>query len=285
MNSPADWTASALFSPSKARAQQAQAKDWAFVEAWLAKRYGKRIPTFERNEDTLQALLTLATLNENADEQRVLIEKVEKTALQATAKRAQGDDEHYGSLLNSMGDGGCHALSTLAESAVLLGSSDTSQAAENICVLTAKQFELAAQVQKVNVQHLALQREHARLQALLEDLSQDSFSAPSEMAEQTAEWTRSTKHMKAKITEYEERLGALRSAPSPSPSVEEVKRSVDELQVQRTRLSELSTELSAFESLPADTNGARTKLENTRTGLRTLTTRRDGLFEALVDSR
>lgn len=76
------WTASALFSPSKARQQQAQAKDWSFVDAWLQRRYGtKSVPAFERNEDTLQALLALATLNESADEQRNLVHRIHKAAL------------------------------------------------------------------------------------------------------------------------------------------------------------------------------------------------------------
>lgn len=39
MDSDADWAASALFSPSKARIAQAQARDWGFVDSWLAKRY------------------------------------------------------------------------------------------------------------------------------------------------------------------------------------------------------------------------------------------------------
>lgn len=284
-SSPGDWTASALFSPSKARAQQAQAKDWAFVEAWLAKKYGKRIPTIERNEETLQALLTLATLNESADEQRALIERVEKTTLQATTKPTQASDACYGSLLRDLDDGGNEALVALAESAVLLGSSDVSEGADRICALSVEQFELDAQVERVNTQRVALEREHVRLQAILEDLRRPSFIAPDNIGEQTADWTRSTKHTKAKITEYEERLGVLRSAPSPSPFIEDVLRSQEDLKIQRARLSELSTELSAFDSLPSDARGARARLENARGELRKLTTRRDELFEGLVESR
>lgn len=72
----------ALFSPSKARQQQAQAKDWVFVESWLSRKYyPKPVPTFERNEETLQALMTLVAFNERADEERELLEKVERQAL------------------------------------------------------------------------------------------------------------------------------------------------------------------------------------------------------------
>ncbi len=75
------WTAGALFSPSKARHQQAQAKDWAYVETWLAKKYAPRaVPAFERNDDTLQALLMQANSNEAADLERDLIDRVEQNA-------------------------------------------------------------------------------------------------------------------------------------------------------------------------------------------------------------
>ena len=88
MDSDADWAASALFSPSKARIAQAQARDWGFVDSWLAKRYsGKRVPAFEKSEDTLEALLTLATLNESADEQRQAVDRVEQSALSGLEKQ------------------------------------------------------------------------------------------------------------------------------------------------------------------------------------------------------
>jgi hypothetical protein len=71
----------ALFSPSKARQQQAQAKDWVFVDSWLSKKYHpKGVPAFERNEETLQSLMTLVAFNERADEEQNLVEKVEREA-------------------------------------------------------------------------------------------------------------------------------------------------------------------------------------------------------------
>ena len=78
-----DWAATGLFSPSKARQQQAAAKDWSYVDGWLARKYHpKPVPRFERNDDTLQALLALAAFNEKADEEEELVERVEKAALE-----------------------------------------------------------------------------------------------------------------------------------------------------------------------------------------------------------
>lgn len=61
----------ALFSPSKAAAQRAQAQDWHAIDVWLSSKYqGRSVPTFERNEDTLKILLDLVAANERGDEER-----------------------------------------------------------------------------------------------------------------------------------------------------------------------------------------------------------------------
>jgi HAUS augmin-like complex subunit 1 len=75
-------TAADLFSPSKARQQRAQAQDWAQIESWLSYKYtGRPIPTFERNEETLKALRELCVANERADEEKAVLERVEREAL------------------------------------------------------------------------------------------------------------------------------------------------------------------------------------------------------------
>jgi HAUS augmin-like complex subunit 1 len=73
----------AIFSPSQARQQLAQAKDWNYVDTWLSTHYsGRPAPPFERNPETLKALLALAAHNEAADEERDLLQKLESKALQ-----------------------------------------------------------------------------------------------------------------------------------------------------------------------------------------------------------
>ena len=73
MDADVSLPASALFSPSKARQQRALAQDWAHVDSWLSSRYAGRIPSFERNEDTLKELLALVAANERADEEQELV--------------------------------------------------------------------------------------------------------------------------------------------------------------------------------------------------------------------
>ena len=84
-----DWTAS-HFSPSKARQRRAQAKDWEFIEFWLEKKFApKPVPSFERNEETLRALLELASFNDAADEEAALISEVHEVALKELQEQEQ----------------------------------------------------------------------------------------------------------------------------------------------------------------------------------------------------
>jgi HAUS augmin-like complex subunit 1 len=75
-------TPSDLFSPSKARQQRARAQDWAHIDSWLSYKYaGRTVPAFERNEETLKVLRELSMANERADEERAVMERVEREAL------------------------------------------------------------------------------------------------------------------------------------------------------------------------------------------------------------
>src|SRR4051812_16762721 len=84
----------AIFSPSVARAAASTAKDWAYVDAWIKRQYvhlsnpdpnshnyPSRPPTFERNADTLEALLALIAANEAADDERDRLAGLEAAAL------------------------------------------------------------------------------------------------------------------------------------------------------------------------------------------------------------
>lgn len=58
-----------LLSPTAARNLALTAKDWAAVSGWLAEKYAPSpVPAFERNDETLRALLALAECNRGADE-------------------------------------------------------------------------------------------------------------------------------------------------------------------------------------------------------------------------
>ena len=286
MDNGSDWSASALFSPSKARVQQAQAKDWASVDAWLFKRYAsKQLPNFERNEETLEALLTLATMNENADEQRSHVDRIEKAALQAYSIRKStiADDTHH-LLLSSLEDR--EHLDALAEVAVSLNSKDASVSAMATALvdLTSQQFAVEQRVQRAEAQLQDIQSEQEKMKSLLEELNQDAYHPPTDLSEQTAGRIRDTKQLKAKVGEYDERLAGLRLAQPRTARIEDITLQVEDLETHQSRLGELNAELKAYQSLPTDAEAAHAELEVAREELRRFTSERDGLFEGLVDN-
>lgn len=281
MDSPGEWHANALLSPSKARAQQAQARDWASVESWLSKHYSKRQPSFERNEETLQAFLSLATVNEDADDQRALCEKLQRAAIQTQAAGPL-EGQPFAGLLDGLDASGLSALESMAEIAVRLNSADTASMARHISRLTADDFELAEQCRRADAQREALDREQDRLQDLVSELQSNVFQAGDHVQQEISDWTRDTKHLKAKLCEYEERLSAPFSVPSPT--LEDMTKQQASLAAQRKRLQALEEDLTAFHSLPTDYKAAKARLESTRAELAHLVAKRERLFESLVQS-
>ncbi|CAK7234053.1 hypothetical protein SBRCBS47491_008820, partial [Sporothrix bragantina] len=87
----------AIFSPSIARLASSAAKDWNYVDTWLSTRFPGRNspPPFERNPETLKALVTLAALNETVDEDRALVASVEASALHTLAQAQATIDGAY----------------------------------------------------------------------------------------------------------------------------------------------------------------------------------------------
>lgn len=289
MDSEADWAANALFSPSKARIVQAQARDWGFVDTWLSKRYGgKRLPTFERNEETLEALLTLATLNGGADEQRSVVDRVEHAALSGfEAQRSGISEDVYQAVVRNLDQKGNENLETLAKIALILNApsrASITDLATSSIDLQNERFDLSQQQARLQDQKAALQREANRLKSLLREIKDDAFRPAPDLVEQTVEWTRGSKHLKAKVGEYDDRLNALRSTVPPPVTIEQVAQQSAQFQAQRTQLLGLEAELKAYQSLPTNAREAKAILEQSRDELRRLSQRRDRLFEELVPS-
>ena len=282
MDDTSDWTATGLFSPSKAKVHQAQAKEWAYLDSWLAKR-SRRVPTFERNEETLQALMSLATLNDAADEQRSGVDRVEKAAFSALQKRGEASVEGLHELVLDRLETKS-ALDTLASLAVLLETPISSALAIGTAVvdLNDAQFVAAQQILRTDFQLQALKAEQDRVKTLLANLKDESLIASPDLPVQTSEWTRSSKHLRAKVVEYNDRLASARSEPKPAVALEDIAKQATDITEQDAQLKQLESELEAFQSLPSDARSARAKLETARDNLRKLTKQRDALFEKLA---
>ncbi|KAL2258933.1 hypothetical protein VTK26DRAFT_7566 [Humicola hyalothermophila] len=112
----------AIFSPSVARAAASAAKDWSYVDSWLQRKFpGRGPPPFERNAETLRALLALASANEAADEERALVARLEAETLEQLrafeqSQQDNGQDGNFSSSLNPLADAREAILASLESS-------------------------------------------------------------------------------------------------------------------------------------------------------------------------
>ncbi|KAF3931673.1 hypothetical protein ABW19_dt0200089 [Dactylella cylindrospora] len=115
-----DWAGSAVFSPSVARQQLHQAKEWSYVDQWLQQKYHPRpVPPFERNTDTLRVLTALATANESADEERALRLEFKRNILSSYKPKRQ--DDKVSRIREGLNRDASKALDSMAGASVKLG--------------------------------------------------------------------------------------------------------------------------------------------------------------------
>lgn len=296
----------AIFSPSVARLAASTAKDWSYVDSWLASKYNARSPPqFERNPETLKALLALAALNESADENRDLVARVEANALQdiktqaaEEASRKDGvsaaeginltlfKDEFYEALEDGLTKEGKAALDAMASSAVHLGMAfpEPAQLAKTMLNLQSRMFDLEQATARVDILQRYVVSDSARLDGLLKDVRGDEYRPPTDLARQNLELQRKIKAMSKKLPEIKDKVFSLaRTVGLPNPTVQQLREEEAKyLELLELRRS-LDQQINEFEGLPPDTAMARQQLDCLRRELQSITERRDAVFEGLVE--
>ncbi|KAA8649795.1 hypothetical protein EYZ11_005384 [Aspergillus tanneri] len=284
---------SPLVSPTKARQAAIQAKDWAYVNSWLSRQYGPNtVPNFERNEDTLRTLLALAAANDAADEEATLIHHAREQGVQGYKRREGTEDKQKREILDEVElclDGkGAQDLDDLAETTAVLGAlgTETTDLGQSIIELTKEEFGVQQQMFKVETIHNYLERELATLQNHLEELNSDkAYEIAADLPALTAEWSRGTKTLTAKVGEYHDRIASLERTKHKGPTLDELE--AEEADVTRfmETVQALENRVHMFHDLPKDIPGARAKYKELEQELDKLTQRRDSMFENLVDKR
>ncbi|KAI1759261.1 hypothetical protein GGR53DRAFT_514198 [Hypoxylon sp. FL1150] len=305
----------AIFSPSVARAAASTAKDWSYVDSWLRAKYAAhpsinrgRPPTFERNPETLKALLALAAANEAADEEREQLFRIEEAALaeiraaeQERGVRRQCQQQQPGAvpdgdalsadLLTALEAGlskeGKTALDAMAEVSVSLGVADPdpSSLGAKFVSLEGRAMELEDAMERVNLLQRYVDREAARLDTFLEELRHgEAYQQAPELAKQNLELQRRVKSMASKLPELRQLVVALEKATGlPSLTVEEVGEDEEAYLELLAAKKDLDAQVKAFAGLPPDIEAARAELESLRAELRETTEQRDMNFEKLVE--
>ncbi|KAF7876581.1 hypothetical protein EAF04_001669 [Stromatinia cepivora] len=280
-----------IFSPTVARQQLAAAKDWSYIDNWLSIKFANQtIPTFERNPSTLKALLSLASLNETADEEQELLARSREKALTATQTSLENDPnvELLHTLEDSLTPEGQTSLETLASLSTTLNLSTPSPEliGRKLLSLQTTSYTLSQASSRIATLQRSLTTELANLTPLIASLQSPSYQAPTDLPKQTVDLQRKAKILTSKLPEIRERIAALSSSSNistPKITVETIKAEEEKFKEWLKRVKDLETQVKAFHGLPQDIDLARLELESLRMELRDLTRERDGLFEGLVE--
>ena len=282
---------SANFSPTLARQAIATTKDWNYVDAWLSRQFSPgSAPPFERNAETLKALLALAAVNEAADEERDLLSNAEAKALTELRQHEPSGPqaELLGSLEDNLTKSGKESLEALAETATVLNLpfADTEEMARRVVDLQVNSFNIAQASSCVSILHDHLESESELASKMLEEFEGEEYRASSDVTKQTAEYQRKAKLLVNKLPELTERIAALQNSENTGPvqtSIQDIDAEEKRFKAALAMVKDLEVQVKSYHGLPHDTDLARQELERLRDELQKLTKQRDGMFEGLVE--
>ncbi|KKY32867.1 hypothetical protein UCDDA912_g07169 [Diaporthe ampelina] len=295
----------AIFSPTVARLAASTAKDWNYVDGWLASKYnGRTPPQFERNPDTLKALLTLAALNETSDENRHQVSQADAIALQEinaardASHGSAGEDgqvsanlttfkyEFYAAMEDNLTTEGKTALDAMASSAGHLGMAypEPARLAHAMLDLQTRILDLEQAASRVGTLQRLAESESARLNELLDEVRGDEYRPTADLSRQNLDLQRKIKAMAKRLLEVQDKVASLaRTVGVPDPTIQKVREEEEKYLESLELRRRLDQQVNEFEGLPADVNRARQQLDRLRDELRSITERRDAVFEGLVE--
>lgn len=295
----------AIFSPSVARIAASTARDWSHVDSWLASKFpaGRPPPSFERNQHTLKALLALATANEAADEQRQLLARADASALQALeenrdrSRTESGPDNHalHSDLFRNdlitliqreLPREGTNALDCLAKVAIQARTAvaEPEHLGRDFVSLQGSLFELEQMVDRLDSLGRHIKREADQTASLLRTWRGERFRPHPDSAKQNLDLQRKLKSMSSHLDDLRDRpTTETFLANATHPTIEHVSLEEKDLLALLSCKKELDAQIAAFEGLPNDPTKARSELDALRRQLQTYASRRDAVFESLVE--
>lgn len=298
----------AIFSPSVARIAASTARDWSFVDSWLRAKLqllpGRSLPVFERNPDTLRALLSLASFSEAADEERQLVVRAEAEALHLAVSPAHGGSEQPGDssslrddLLGVIEDelpkDGKVALEGMAAMAVQAGTPFPEPEDLGRRMLdhqrAISEAEQARSRAETLDRHVAL--DAVATEVLAQALRGEEYALRPGLAKQNLDQQRRVKAAEAQLPGVRNHAAsvdnstACRDAATAAicPTIQDIVAEEKEFLELLGRKRQLDLQLAAFDGLPGDPEMARAELDALQEQLKGATSRRDAVFEGLVE--
>lgn len=289
----------AIFSPSVARIAASTARDWSYVESWLRAKLqlfpDRSLPAFERNPDTLKALLALASFSEAADEERQLVARAEAEALRDVTSSTTTQGEEGGSvrdvLLETIEDelpkDGKVALEGMAAMAVQAGTIFPEPEDLGRRMLDHQKAIFEAEQMKCRAETLDrhITADAAATTKLVKTLQGDEYTPRPGLAKQNLDQQRKAKASAAQLPDLRDRAASLAASHDAGahPTIQDIVAEEKDFLELLGRKRQLDLQLASFEGLPGDPDMARAELEALQEQLTGATSRRDAVFEGLVE--
>ncbi|OAR03102.1 hypothetical protein LLEC1_03449 [Akanthomyces lecanii] len=288
-----------MFSPSVARMAATQVKDWLFVDSWLAAQFpGRQPPPFERNADTLRALLALITFTDTTSEEAHLIVRVDRDALselplnvgsaRVTAPATPSAMRH--SLLHiveqELPKEGRIALDSMSSMALSTQVSlpEPEQLGAAVIDTQSAIFEAEQMASRAESLGRNIHSEIVHANNVLKTMQAEVCSVTEGLGKRDLELQRTVEAMTAQVPEFERRVALLKSSAALSDfTVHDILREEDDFIALLENKKELENRISVFRGLPSNPDLAREELNAYRRELQSITSQRDVVFRGLVE--
>ncbi|RDA93399.1 hypothetical protein CP533_2002 [Ophiocordyceps camponoti-saundersi (nom. inval.)] len=285
-----DHQPTAIFSPSVARIAASTARDWTYVDSWLTSKLppDRPIPHFERNQDTLKALLALALANEAADEERSHLARASDSSLRTLRRKEQLQqqqshglpslrDDLLASVQRELPQEGKDALDALANVAVQAGAAlaPPQDLARGFVRLQAELAETDLMISRLDLLRRHVDSEADLAADALRAWQSDRFKPLPDSARQNLDLQRKIKALHAQLVDLKDRAPV--AARKPHLTVEDAVREEQDILALLARSEELEAHITAFRRLPCEIGEAKDEVDALRSQLRHLSLQLDAI--------
>ncbi|RPA76047.1 hypothetical protein BJ508DRAFT_417769 [Ascobolus immersus RN42] len=288
------WSPAVVFTPSQANKRNTDAKDWEYVDNWLARRFAPNTPPpFERNPQTLKTLLDLANANEKADEQARLARIARTEALKEAKAKLEETVLAEGNPLRilecCLSPEETQSLDALALVSVALGKSSgqRSEIYSGLSELKRNEASLHLQTMQLNKLIRDLQDDEASLKKSIAEIRESGkCKTPHDLPSHITEYERTTRQVRDKKAEYDLRIANLEKEWERSrgkevriPELIEEERQLEEL---KEEVLKMEAQAKGFQGLPTDKDLARLEVDRAQGELDELLRQRDELYAKMT---
>lgn len=277
-----------MFTPSATRLTTPTARDWTYAETWIDQKVRGHSVPFERNADTLRALLALATYSQTAEEHRQIFNKASAetstTKVYSKSRLYASQEEYRCELVSVIEQALPEATAAVIHSHATALLSISEQQGNLLARILALQTEIDA-LQTTSAISNSLEAQLSREFSTIQDIGRQHRTTAGhflQFAAKNAQLRQSVDMNVAASFETTNRCSAGQRRAGVRFLVEDV---VGEEQRYLTLLKQkkdLDLHLATFQGIQTDPNEAKAELDALRSQLDGMVARRDAAFDGLV---